>query len=62
MKIDIPIRNPDGSLSATFTANEKQVQALLEFALNFMIMSGLTAQFGIVLPDDDKQQHLEFDD
>jgi len=47
MKIDIPVRNEDGSVSATFTANEHQVQALLEFALNFMIMAGLTQHFGV---------------
>jgi hypothetical protein len=62
MKIDIPIRNPNGSLSATFTADEKQVQALLEFALNFMVMSGLTAQFGIVVDNGKEQIPLEFND
>lgn len=54
MTIDIPRKDENGNILFTVTANEEQVQALLQFALNFLMASGLTATFGIMIPEGDE--------
>lgn len=47
MILDVPIKNPDGSLAMTLTLDGPQTQALLQFAINFLASSGLAAAYGI---------------
>ena len=54
MTIDIPHRDEAGNLKFTVTLNEEQTQALLQFALNFLMASGLAANFGIIVPDENE--------
>jgi len=51
MQIDIPVMNPDGSVKFTQTLDAKQTQALLGFALNFLVANGLMHVYGLS-PDD----------
>ena len=63
MKIDIPVMNPDGSLKYTQTLDAEQTQVLLQFALNFLVSTGMAAMYGVKEPDTDEQQtSLQFDD
>jgi len=49
MKIEVPVRNEDGSLAFTATMNEKEVQAVLQFGLNMATAMGITSQ--LLSPD-----------
>ena len=51
MQIDIPVMNPDGSVKFTQTLDAKQTQALLGFALNFLVANGLMAVYGLTPTD-----------
>lgn len=44
MIISVPVRNQDGSLQFEATLNEKQVQALLQFAMNMAMGMGMLNQ------------------
>lgn len=58
MTIDIPRKDENGNILFTVTANEEQVQALLQFALNFLMASGLAANFGIIVSEEDIPEQL----
>lgn len=51
MTLDIPIMNDDGSVKTTLAVDPAQAQVLLQFALNFLIATGLTAAYNISLPE-----------
>ena len=53
MNIDVPVMNPDGSVKFTQTLDAKQTQALLGFALNFLVANGLMAIYGITPQEPD---------
>ena len=55
MIIDVPVKNADGSLQ--FTA-----QAILQFGLNFLMATGLSAAYGVVAPEEMGQEDLPFND
>jgi hypothetical protein len=44
MKLEVPVRNEDGSLAFTAIMNEKEVQAVLQFGLNMATAMGITSQ------------------
>lgn len=52
MTLDIPIINDDGSIKTTMVVDAAQAQVLLQFALNFLIATGLTAAYNVVVPDE----------
>jgi hypothetical protein len=63
MLIDVPVMNDDGSVKFTQTLDAKQVQALLGFALNFLVATGLSVQYGVSnKTPDTAQMNLPFDD
>lgn len=39
--IDVPVFNEDGSVQFTQVLSEKEVQVLLQFALNFLVATGI---------------------
>lgn len=41
--IDVPIYNDDGSVKFTQQVSPQEAQALLQFAINFMAATGLSA-------------------
>ena len=51
MLIDVPRRNEKGEVVFTATLTEEQVQAILQFGLNFLMTAGLAVNYGIVDPD-----------
>lgn len=51
MIIDVPTRDEHGNVKFMHTLNEEQVQALLQFAIGFLLSAGLAATYGIVVPD-----------
>lgn len=61
MILDVPVFNKDGSVKFSATMDEKQVQAILQFGLNFLLSTGLAASYNIDIVDDE-QMPLEFDD
>lgn len=54
MIIDVPHKDENGNLVFTMSLNEEQTQAILQFGLNFLVASGLSANFGIIIPTDDE--------
>lgn len=56
MKIDVPVFNKDGSLQYTQIIDAQQAQVLLQFALNFLVASGMAAAYGVANSDLDEQQ------
>lgn len=56
MTLDIPIMNDDGSVKTTMSVDPAQAQVLLQFALNFLIATGLTAAYKISVPEADKEE------
>lgn len=44
MTIDIPVFNEDGSVKFTQTCNAEEAKNLLQFALNFLVATGMSAQ------------------
>lgn len=59
--IEVPEFNEDGSIKATHLYSPEEAQNLLQFAVNFMLAVGHTAQLQIT-PGDNPQQEMEFDD
>jgi len=59
MKLEVPVYNEDGSVSAMMNIPPEQAQMLLQFALNFMAAAGLSATI-VSHPLDDTP--AEFDD
>ena len=51
MIINVPHKDEHGNLVFTLTLDEEQTQAILQFALNFLVASGLAANYGIIVPD-----------
>ena len=47
MKIDVPVFNEDGSVKYTQTMSPDEAQAVLQFALNFLVTSGLAANYAV---------------
>jgi hypothetical protein len=64
MIIDVPVRNEDGTIRATLTMDEQQMQAILQFGLNFLLATGLAASYGVSMPGEkeDPQMPLKFND
>lgn len=62
MIIEVPVKNADGSLQFTASLDEKQTQAILQFGLNFLMATGLSAAYGVVAPEDTKQMEIKFND
>lgn len=54
MIIDVPHKDEKGNLVFTMSLNEEQTQAILQFGLNFLVASGLAANFGIIIPGEDE--------
>lgn len=46
MKLEVPVINEDGSVKFTQTVDPAQVQVLLQFALNFLVATGMAAAYG----------------
>lgn len=57
--IEVPVFNDDGSIRFTQEVNPTEAQTLLTFALNFLTSTGLAAQMGIAVPDDDVLEDFE---
>ena len=56
--IDVPVFNDDGSVQFTQVLNEKEVQVLLQFALNFLVATGINVHTfvqGAQEADDDEE-------
>lgn len=53
MNIDVPVRHEDGSIRCTLTLDDKQMQTILQFGVNFLVATGLAASYNIELPDED---------
>jgi hypothetical protein len=51
--IETPVHNEDGSVKYTLMLNEVQQQTLLQFALNFLVATGLAANYGIPMVTED---------
>lgn len=43
--VDIPVFNDDGSIKFTQQATPEEAKVLLEFALNFLLATGLHAKY-----------------
>lgn len=61
MKLEVPIINEDGSVKFTQTVDEKQVQILLQFALNFLVATGMAAAYGFSQGEDPAQSLAQMD-
>lgn len=59
MTIDVPRKDENGNVLFTMTLNEAQVQAILQFGLNFLVSSGLAANFGIIMVDEEGPVELD---
>lgn len=55
---DMPVYNDDGSVKFTLVLNENQKKTLLQFALNFLLATGLAANYGIDMPDAEEPVEL----
>ncbi len=44
MQIEVPVKNPDGSIMFTTTLNEKETQAILQFGINMALGMGILSQ------------------
>lgn len=62
MIIDVPVKDANGVLQFTATLDEKQTQAILQFGLNFLMATGLSAAYGVVAPEETGQEDLPFND
>lgn len=63
MTVDIPVFNEDGSIKFTQTCNADEAKHLLQFALNFLVATGMSAHImsgGTV--EDDEDDAAEFDE
>ena len=61
--IEVPMFNEDGSVKATVVYTPQEVQALLQFATNFLAAAGMTASMMVATKlEDDPQQELKFND
>lgn len=65
MKLEeTPVFNDDGSVKYTLILDEAQQRTLLQFALNFLVATGLAANYGINLAnvnDDESEQTVKYD-
>lgn len=52
MNIQVPVHNEDGSIQYTTSLNPQQTQALIGFALNFLVANGLAKLYGVETPAD----------
>ncbi len=50
--LDVPIFNEDGSVQFTATLSPEQAQALLRFAYNFLIATGMRNNINVLVQDD----------
>ena len=57
----MPVQNEDGSVRFTVFLNDEQRKVLLNFALNFLVASGLSATYGIMTPDDEEMEDIHLD-
>lgn len=62
MKLDVPIRAEDGTISFNVTLDDAQIQSILQFGLNFLVATGMAATYGVMLPSDKNQADLPFND
>lgn len=62
MIIEVPVKDANGTLQFTATLDEKQTQAILQFGLNFLMATGLSAAYGVVAPEETGQEDLPFND
>jgi hypothetical protein len=61
--LEVPVFNEDGSIKVTHLVSPQEAQALLQFSLNFLSMTGLTAvQLAGDTPKDWTQQELPLSD
>ena len=42
--VEVPVFNDDGSIKFTAQVNPEQAQALLQFAYNFLVATGMTVR------------------
>jgi hypothetical protein len=47
MVVDVPVRNEDGSIKFNVTMDDKQIQSILQFGLNFLVATGMAASYNI---------------
>ena len=59
MQVSVPVRNEDGSIKFETTLNDKQLQSILQFGLNFLVATGLAASYGVEVGDDEGPQQGE---
>ena len=52
--IDIPVFNQDGSIQYTQRISPEEAKGILQFALNFLVTSGLVANYAVMTPTDDQ--------
>lgn len=57
MKLEVPVFNEDGSVKFTVNCEEKQAQVLLQFALNFLVATGMYAAQTAGEIEDDIAEH-----
>lgn len=62
MKIDVPVKNEDGTFTTVLTLDENQIQAVLQFGLNFLVATGMVSSLGIKVPNQLEQMELDFND
>lgn len=51
MIVDVPILNEDGTIKLTVTLDDRQLKAVLQFGLNFLVAAGLAASYGVEIED-----------
>jgi hypothetical protein len=47
VQVNVPVRNDDGSTKFEVTLDDKQMQAILQFGLNFLVAAGLASAYGV---------------
>ncbi len=50
--IEVPVFNDDGSVKLTQLLSPEEAKTLLQFALNFLAATGLSASLAVVKPED----------
>jgi len=60
MIIDVPVKNADGSVQFVANLDDAQVQAILQFGINFLMAAGLSAAYG-VLPEKEQVDLSQLD-
>ena len=59
MKLDVPVLNEDGSTKTVVEIDPAQAQVLLQFALNFLVATGLTAAYQIDVQEENPLAQME---